>query len=120
MQLNHVIAHGCGVVLKLPGSVSLLPCVQVIMPLINNWNDTGGVGEVLSWNGLSTHEDFFTDPGARRTYRNTVKAVLSCAVAVCSHLSSASAVARTQDPADHAQECPGCSDPCSGPAAGSK
>ena len=52
------------------------------MPLINNWNDTGGVGEVLFWNGLSTHEDFFTDPGARRTYRNTVKALLTCAPAL--------------------------------------
>ena len=55
-------------------------CAQVIMPLINNWNDTSGVGEVLFWNGLSTHEDFFTDPGARRTYRNTVKAILTCVI----------------------------------------
>lgn len=57
-------------------------CAQVIMPLINNWNDTGGVGEVLSWNGLSAHEDFFTDLGARRTYRNTVKAILTCVLAL--------------------------------------
>jgi endo-1,4-beta-mannosidase len=59
------------------GLITGFCAAQAILPLINNWNDTGGVGEVLFWNGLTTHEDFFTDPGARQTYRNTVKAILS-------------------------------------------
>lgn len=49
---------------------------QVIMPLINNWNDTGGVGDMVNWNGLPTHEAFFSDPAAMQTYKTTVAAIL--------------------------------------------
>ncbi len=56
-----------------------MPSMQVILPLINNWNDTGAVGEVVTWNNLPSHEAFFSDPGAKATYKNTVAAILGCA-----------------------------------------
>lgn len=50
---------------------------QAILPLVNNWNLTGGADEMLAWNGLTEHELFFSDPATMQTYRNTVKTIIT-------------------------------------------
>ena len=50
---------------------------QVILPLVNNWNLTGGADEMLAWNGLSDHEMFFSDGPTMTTYRNTVRTIIT-------------------------------------------
>jgi mannan endo-1,4-beta-mannosidase len=43
--------------------------LKLILPLVNNWTDFGGMDRYAEWYGLSGHGEFYTDPKARRAYR---------------------------------------------------
>ena len=51
--------------------------VRVLLALTDNWQPTGGADQFLNWAGGSTiHEDFFSDPKAKRYYKDHVKVLL--------------------------------------------
>jgi mannan endo-1,4-beta-mannosidase len=42
----------------------------VILPLVNNWQEYGGIDQYVAWFSLTSHNSFFTDPRARQAYKN--------------------------------------------------
>ncbi len=44
--------------------------LKVVLVLTNNWHDLGGMDQYLAWYGRSAHDDFYTDPRVKQTYRN--------------------------------------------------
>ncbi len=50
--------------------------IQLILPLVNHWDDFGGMNQYCRWLGLSRREDFFTSPAARDAYRGWVEHLL--------------------------------------------
>jgi mannan endo-1,4-beta-mannosidase len=50
--------------------------IRLILPLVNNWDDFGGMAQYLKWLGLESHEDFYRAASARQAYRSWVEHVL--------------------------------------------
>lgn len=50
--------------------------IKLILPLVNHWDDFGGMNQYCRWLGLSRREDFYTDVRARDAYRQWVEHVL--------------------------------------------
>ena len=51
---------------------------QLILSLVDNWQLTDGVDQIVKWSGSAkSHEDFFSDPNCMQLYRNTVAAILN-------------------------------------------
>jgi mannan endo-1,4-beta-mannosidase len=50
--------------------------IKLILPLVNHWDDFGGMNQYRTWLGLSRREDFYTDGRARQAYRDWVEHVL--------------------------------------------
>ena len=50
--------------------------IRLILPLVNYWDDFGGISQYLSWFGLKDKAEFYTHPGLRAAYRNYVEHVL--------------------------------------------
>jgi mannan endo-1,4-beta-mannosidase len=46
--------------------------IKVILPLVNNWRDFGGMDQYVTWYGLQYHDQFYTDPRIRQDYKNWV------------------------------------------------
>lgn len=46
--------------------------LKLIMPLVNNLQDFGGVDQYAAWYGLSSHQDFFVDPRPRQAYKDWI------------------------------------------------
>ncbi len=52
--------------------------LRVILPLVNNWDDYGGMNQYVAWSGTaSSHDDFYTDANCRTWYKNHISAVLN-------------------------------------------
>jgi len=51
--------------------------LRVILPLVNNWADFGGMDQYVAWYGLGSHNDFYTDPDCRRAYQDWVSHLLN-------------------------------------------
>lgn len=52
--------------------------LRVVLPLVNNWNDFGGMNQYLAWcNSTAGHDAFYTDACAKTLYRDYVRAVLT-------------------------------------------
>jgi mannan endo-1,4-beta-mannosidase len=51
--------------------------LKVILPLVNNWKDFGGIDQYVAWYGLTSHNDFYTDSNARQAYKNWVLHLLN-------------------------------------------
>jgi mannan endo-1,4-beta-mannosidase len=43
--------------------------LRLILPLVNNWTDFGGMARYLEWFGLRFHDEFYTSPDARDRYK---------------------------------------------------
>ena len=43
--------------------------LKVVLVLINNWQQFGGMDQYLAWFGLSRHSDFYRDPRVRKAYQ---------------------------------------------------
>jgi mannan endo-1,4-beta-mannosidase len=46
--------------------------IKLIVVLVNNWRDFGGVAQYLTWYGRAQHHEFFTAPEVRRAYQDWV------------------------------------------------
>jgi mannan endo-1,4-beta-mannosidase len=50
--------------------------LKLILPLVNHWDDFGGMSMYARWLGLSRREEFYTDARAREAYRRWVEHVI--------------------------------------------
>lgn len=57
--------------------------IKLIIPLVNNWNDFGGIDQYVRWRATSSaetrewfHDDFYTDPTIRGWYQAWITHVL--------------------------------------------
>ena len=52
--------------------------IRVILPLVNNWDDYGGMNQYVEWSPTaSEHDDFYTDSSCRQWYKDHVTQVLN-------------------------------------------
>ena len=50
--------------------------LRLILPLVNYWDDFGGVNQYLAWFGLSGRDQFYRHDGVKTAYRNYVEHLL--------------------------------------------
>jgi mannan endo-1,4-beta-mannosidase len=65
--------------------------LHLIVNLVNNWDDYGGMNLYVQWAGLTGHDLFYTDPGVRQLYKNYVRDFVS-------HVNTITGVAYKDDP----------------------
>jgi mannan endo-1,4-beta-mannosidase len=51
--------------------------IKLIVNLVNNWDDYGGMNQYVTWAGLSGHDLFFTNAAVKQLYKNYVTAFLN-------------------------------------------
>ena len=51
--------------------------LKLILPLVNNWHDFGGIDQYAVWYNLSSHNDFYSDANARMAYQNWASHLLN-------------------------------------------
>jgi mannan endo-1,4-beta-mannosidase len=52
--------------------------LRLLLPLVNNWPDYGGMDRYVAWSDTaSTHDDFYTDPSCRDWYKAHIRKVLT-------------------------------------------
>jgi mannan endo-1,4-beta-mannosidase len=51
--------------------------IRLVIPLVNNWNDFGGMDQYVRWANGQYHDDFYTHPTIRQWYQNWVSHVLN-------------------------------------------
>ncbi len=52
--------------------------LRVLLPLVNNWDDYGGMNQYVAWSPTaSSHDDFYTDAMCRTWYQDHAAAVLA-------------------------------------------
>ncbi|MDQ6708562.1 MAG: cellulase family glycosylhydrolase, partial [Acidobacteriota bacterium] len=51
--------------------------VKLILPLVNNWKDFGGMDQYAAWFSLARHSDFYTNANAREAYKAWVSHLLN-------------------------------------------
>ncbi|HYP14026.1 MAG TPA: cellulase family glycosylhydrolase [Bryobacteraceae bacterium] len=51
--------------------------LKVILPLVNNWKDFGGMDQYVRWRGGRYHEDFYNDPLIRQWFKNWIAHLLN-------------------------------------------
>jgi mannan endo-1,4-beta-mannosidase len=43
--------------------------LKIVLVLTNNWHEFGGMDQYLAWYGLSAHQDFYTNPAVKQSYK---------------------------------------------------
>lgn len=52
--------------------------LRLVLPLVNNWDDYGGMNQYVAWSPTAQqHDDFYTDQNCKAWYKNFVRAVLN-------------------------------------------
>jgi len=52
--------------------------IRLILPLVNNWDDYGGMNQYVAWSPTaSAHDEFYTDANCRKYYRDHLSMVLN-------------------------------------------
>lgn len=51
--------------------------IKLILPLVNNWPDFGGMDQYVTWHGLRYHDQFYTDAGIRQDYRDWIATLVN-------------------------------------------
>jgi mannan endo-1,4-beta-mannosidase len=52
--------------------------VRLVLPLVNNWDDYGGMAKYVEWSATASgHDDFYVDEECQRIYREFVEYVLT-------------------------------------------
>ncbi len=51
--------------------------LRLIIPLVNNWKEFGGMDQYVRWRGGKYHDEFYTDPIIRQWYKAYVEHVLN-------------------------------------------
>lgn len=65
--------------------------LHLIVTLTNNWDDYGGMNQYVKWAGLSSHDQFYTDPGVKQLFKNYMRDFVT-------HTSSITGIAYKDDP----------------------
>jgi mannan endo-1,4-beta-mannosidase len=47
--------------------------LKLVVPLVNNWNDFGGMNQYITWFGASNHDDFYTNLQIKAAYKAYVR-----------------------------------------------
>jgi mannan endo-1,4-beta-mannosidase len=47
--------------------------LHLIITLVNNWDDYGGMDQYVAWAGLTGHDVFYTDAGIKQTFKNYMR-----------------------------------------------
>lgn len=71
--------------------------IKLIITLVNNWKDTGGMDQYVKWYGLKHHHEFYTDPRVRTAFKDWVKHLIE-------HVNGIDGIAYRDDPAIFAWE----------------
>jgi len=71
--------------------------LRLVIPLVNNWDDFGGMDQYVAWCGGATHDDFYTVQACKDLYKAYVAHFLN-------HVSTISGVAYKDEPAIMAWE----------------
>lgn len=66
--------------------------IKLVIPLVNNWQDFGGMDQYVRWRGGQFHDDFYTDPTIRQWFKNWIGHLLD-------HKNSLTGVKYKDDPA---------------------
>lgn len=51
--------------------------IKLIIPLVNNWQDFGGMDQYVSWTGAGSHDDFFTNEKCKEAFKNYINYFLN-------------------------------------------
>ncbi len=51
--------------------------IRLVIPLVNNWDDMGGMDQYVIWAGASAHDDFYTNVQCRTLYKSYVNYFLN-------------------------------------------
>ena len=51
--------------------------IRLVLPLVNNWNNFGGMDQYVKWAGGSYHDDFYTNATIRGWYRDWINYLLN-------------------------------------------
>jgi mannan endo-1,4-beta-mannosidase len=51
--------------------------LKVIMPLVNNWRDFGGMDQYVTWYGLQFHDQFYTDSRIKANYKTWISTLVN-------------------------------------------
>lgn len=47
--------------------------LKLVVVLVNNWDDFGGMDQYVNWFGGTGHDDFYTNPDIKAAYKNYVR-----------------------------------------------
>lgn len=50
--------------------------IRLIITLVNNWKDFGGMSQYMDWIGSTQHDEFYTHAQAKKAYKNYIHYVL--------------------------------------------
>lgn len=51
--------------------------IKLILVMVNNWRDFGGMDQYVVWHGRKYHHEFYTDPEIKQTYKNWAKHLIT-------------------------------------------
>lgn len=51
--------------------------LKLILPLVNNWQEFGGIDQYITWYRLNSHHEFYTHPDTRDAYKNWALHILN-------------------------------------------
>lgn len=51
--------------------------LRLILVLVNNWDDFGGMNQYVKWTGAGSHDAFYTNAQCKQAYRNYVNYVVN-------------------------------------------
>jgi mannan endo-1,4-beta-mannosidase len=51
--------------------------LKLILPLVNNWDDFGGMNQYVKWTGAGSHDAFYTNEDCKKAYKNYIKYVIN-------------------------------------------
>jgi len=51
--------------------------LKLVLPLVNNWNEFGGMNQYVRWRGGQYHDEFYSDPVIRGWYKDWISHLLN-------------------------------------------
>lgn len=51
--------------------------IKLVLPLVNNWDDFGGMNQYVKWAGATKHDDFYTNATIKKAYKDYINHVLN-------------------------------------------
>jgi mannan endo-1,4-beta-mannosidase len=51
--------------------------LKLVLPLVNNWNEFGGMNQYVRWRGGQYHDEFYTDATIKGWYKNWIAHLLN-------------------------------------------